>query len=111
PLNVGASGDAVVVAVAVRRANWPRASTSGTRRASNLPEEWAAGRPARVVLGARGILPAFILNWLESTMGLNSLRLLIVDDEEAARYGMRRALETFRCEIAEAESAEAARAL
>jgi len=40
-----------------------------------------------------------------------TLRLLIVDDEEAARYGMRRALETFRCEIAEAESAEAARAL
>lgn len=39
------------------------------------------------------------------------MRLLIVDDEEAARYGMRRALETFRCEIAEAESAEAARAL
>jgi DNA-binding NtrC family response regulator len=39
------------------------------------------------------------------------LRLLIVDDEEAARYGMRRALETFRCEIAEAESAEAAHAL
>ena len=39
------------------------------------------------------------------------MRLLIVDDEEAARYGMRRALETFRCEIAEAESAEAAHAL
>ena len=42
---------------------------------------------------------------------MTSLRLLIVDDEEAARYGMRRALETFGCEIAEAESAEAARAL
>jgi DNA-binding NtrC family response regulator len=41
----------------------------------------------------------------------NSLHLLIVDDEEASRYGMRRALETFRCEIAEAESAEAAHAL
>ena len=40
-----------------------------------------------------------------------SLRLLIVDDEEAARYGMRRALEAFGCEIAEADSAEAARAL
>jgi DNA-binding NtrC family response regulator len=40
-----------------------------------------------------------------------SLRLLIVDDEEAARYGIRRALETFGAEIAEAESAEAARAL
>src|SRR5437879_2572029 len=40
-----------------------------------------------------------------------SLRLLIVDDEEAARYGIRRALETFGCEIAEAESAEAARGL
>ena len=36
--------------------------------------------------------------------------LLIVDDEEAARHGMRRALETFGCDIAEAESAETARA-
>src|SRR5712692_8714305 len=44
-------------------------------------------------------------------METNSLRLLIVDDEEAARYGMRRALEAFGCEIAEAESAEKARAL
>src|SRR2546426_4162863 len=41
-------------------------------------------------------------------MELKSLRLLIVDDEEAARYGMRRALESFGCDIAEAESAEAA---
>jgi len=41
----------------------------------------------------------------------NGLRLLIVDDEEAARYGIRRALETFGCEISEAGSAEAARAL
>src|SRR5947199_1130897 len=40
-----------------------------------------------------------------------NLRLLIVDDEEAARYGMRRALETFGGEIAEAGSAEAARTL
>src|SRR5436305_4625939 len=39
-----------------------------------------------------------------------NLRLLIVDDEEAARYGMRRALETFGGEIAEAASAESARA-
>jgi DNA-binding NtrC family response regulator len=44
-------------------------------------------------------------------MEKNGLRLLIVDDEEAARYGIRRALETFGCEIAEADSAEAARAL
>src|SRR5437773_7096586 len=43
-------------------------------------------------------------------MELKSLRLLIVDDEEAARYGMRRALETFGSDIAEAESAETARA-
>ncbi|HVS20305.1 MAG TPA: sigma-54 dependent transcriptional regulator [Pyrinomonadaceae bacterium] len=43
-------------------------------------------------------------------MGTRSLRLLIVDDEEASRYGIRRALETFGCEIVEAESAEAARA-
>ncbi len=38
-------------------------------------------------------------------------RLLIVDDEEAARYGMRRALGSFGYDIAEAESVEAARAL
>jgi DNA-binding NtrC family response regulator len=38
-----------------------------------------------------------------------SLRLLIVDDEEAARYGMRRALSGFGYEIAEADSVEAAR--
>src|SRR2546422_10810654 len=44
-------------------------------------------------------------------MEKNSLRLLVVDDEEAARYGIRRALEGFGSEIAEAESAEAARAL
>jgi len=42
---------------------------------------------------------------------MKSLRLLIVDDEEAARYGIRRALESFGYEIAEAESAEAAHAL
>ncbi len=39
----------------------------------------------------------------------DSLRLLIVDDEEAARYGMRRALSGFGYEITEAESVEAAR--
>ncbi|HEV2905261.1 MAG TPA: response regulator, partial [Pyrinomonadaceae bacterium] len=44
-------------------------------------------------------------------MSTNNLRLLIVDDEEAARYGMRRALQTFGCDIAEAESAESAHAL
>ena len=38
-----------------------------------------------------------------------ALRLLIVDDEEAARYGMRRALGGFGYEIAEAASVEAAR--
>jgi DNA-binding NtrC family response regulator len=37
-------------------------------------------------------------------------RLLVVDDEEASRYGMRRALGSFGYEIAEAESVEAARA-
>ncbi len=41
----------------------------------------------------------------------NVLRLLIVDDEEAARYGMRRALSAFGYEISEADSAEAARIL
>lgn len=39
----------------------------------------------------------------------DSLRLLIVDDEEAARYGMRRALSGFGYEIEEAETVEAAR--
>jgi DNA-binding NtrC family response regulator len=39
------------------------------------------------------------------------LRLLIVDDEEAARYGIKRALETFDCDIAEAGSVEQARDL
>jgi DNA-binding NtrC family response regulator len=41
----------------------------------------------------------------------HALRLLIVDDEEAARYGMRRALSTFGFSVSEADSAEAARAL
>jgi DNA-binding NtrC family response regulator len=41
----------------------------------------------------------------------DALRLMIVDDEEAARYGMRRALSTFGYNITEAGSAEAARAL
>jgi DNA-binding NtrC family response regulator len=44
-------------------------------------------------------------------MDEKNLRLLIVDDEEAARYGMRRALQTFGGEIAEAASAESARTL
>src|SRR5437868_14278780 len=44
-------------------------------------------------------------------MDEKDLRLLIVDDEEAARYGMRRALETFGGEIAEADNAETASAL
>ncbi len=44
-------------------------------------------------------------------MTTRTLRLLIVDDEAAARYGMRRALENFDCEIAESDSAEAAHAL
>ena len=44
-------------------------------------------------------------------MKKQALRLLIVDDEEAARYGMRRALSTFGYDVSEAESAEVARAL
>ena len=44
-------------------------------------------------------------------MGRNSLRLLIVDDEQAARYGMRRTLGSVDYEIAEAGSVEEARAL
>ena len=38
-------------------------------------------------------------------------RLIIVDDEEASRYGMRRALGSLGYEIAEAESVKAARAI
>jgi len=41
----------------------------------------------------------------------DTLRLLIVDDEEASRYGMRRALTTFGYNVSEADSAEAARIL
>src|ERR1043165_10301406 len=44
-------------------------------------------------------------------MEKKNVRLLIVDEEEAARYGMRRGLETFGGEIAEAASAESARTL
>jgi len=44
-------------------------------------------------------------------MGRNSLRLLIVDDEQAARYGMRRTLGSVDYKIAEAGSVEEARAL
>ncbi len=44
-------------------------------------------------------------------MRKEALHLLIVDDEEAARYGMRRALSTLGYNISEAGSAEAARAL
>jgi DNA-binding NtrC family response regulator len=44
-------------------------------------------------------------------MGRNSLRLLVVDDEESARYGMVRALGALDCEITEAGSVEEARAL
>jgi len=42
---------------------------------------------------------------------MKNLRLLIVDDEQASRYGIRRALESFGYDIAEADSAEAARAV
>ena len=44
-------------------------------------------------------------------MEKNDLRLLVVDDEEAARYGIRRALEAFGHGIDEADSAETARTL
>ncbi len=44
-------------------------------------------------------------------MRKEALRLLIVDDEEAARHGMRRALSSFGYDVSEANSAEAARAL
>jgi DNA-binding NtrC family response regulator len=44
-------------------------------------------------------------------MGRNSLRLLVVDDEQAARYGIVRALSALDCEIAEAGNVEEARAL
>lgn len=43
------------------------------------------------------------------TTNNTSLRILIVDDEDAARYGMRRALSSLNYEIAEADSVRAAR--
>src|SRR2546421_1565668 len=48
---------------------------------------------------------------MREKMSEGSLRLLIIDDEDAARYGMRRALGSFGYEIDEAASVEAARAL
>ena len=39
----------------------------------------------------------------------DKFRLLIIDDEEAARYGMRRALEQFGYSVEEAESIDEAR--
>src|SRR6476469_7007537 len=50
-----------------------------------------------------------VLNWRK--VKPEKLRLLIVDDEEASRYGIRRGLSTFGYNVSEAESAEAARAL
>jgi DNA-binding NtrC family response regulator len=44
-------------------------------------------------------------------MNEGALRLLIVDDEEATRYGMRRALSGFGYEIEEADSVEEARSV
>ena len=38
-------------------------------------------------------------------------RLMIIDDEEASRYGMRRALGSSGCDLAEADSVESARSL
>src|SRR5919202_5566133 len=48
---------------------------------------------------------------MREKMNENGLRLLIVDDEEAARYGMRRALSGFGYDIEEADSVESARSL
>ncbi len=59
---------------------------------------------------ALGILRWEALNYI-AKVKKDALRLLIVDDEEAARYGMRRALSAFGYNISEADSAEAARLL
>src|SRR5918912_1493373 len=47
----------------------------------------------------------------EKSENNGELRLLIVDDEEASRYGMRRALSDFGYDISEAESVDAARSV
>src|SRR6185503_16803905 len=73
----------------IRRCRRTRPDLFGTPRASKTPQK---------VLNFRGV-------------NMKNLRLLIVDDEQASRYGMRRALESLGYEIAEAESAEAAHAL
>src|SRR2546421_505586 len=77
---------------------------------NQLPELWHGTRKqiSSKDCGA-GILARFVLNF--GGVNMKSLRLLIVDDEEAARYGIRRALESFGYDIAEAESAESAHAL
>ncbi len=59
---------------------------------------------------ALGILRWKALNYI-AKVRKDALRILIVDDEEAARYGMRRALSAFGYNISEAGSAEAARLL
>jgi DNA-binding NtrC family response regulator len=59
---------------------------------------------------ALAIFPLKALNYF-ARVRKDALRLLIVDDEEAARYGMRRALSVFGYNISEADSAEAARLL
>ena len=62
---------------------------------------------------ARNALGKFtlrVLNYAERVKN-EKLRLLIVDDEEASRYGIRRALTTFGYGVTEADSAEAARIL
>src|SRR6267142_1467891 len=59
---------------------------------------------------ALGISQQEALNYF-ARVRKDALRLLLVDDEEAARYGMRRALSTFGYQISEADSAEAARIL
>jgi len=70
------------------------------------PQSFAAA----LARNALGKVSSEVLNYFARVRD-KALRLLIVDDEEAARYGMRRALSTFGHSISEAGSAEAARLL
>src|SRR5436190_10723678 len=72
-----------------------------------------SGRTLRTTTPSVSYRPASLSQLRRRVLGSSEdfmHKILIVDDEEAARYGIRRALETRETQILEAASAEAARA-